>query len=166
VASPEASVALQARGGVGSDRVAPSNRRAAAGPNSSPVLPTVGIVLLWILLSRWWSFFTSNAGRGGLPVVWCIGQRGKTFPQNVRRATSGGRSAGVLTAYPGEEIRTPKLRRMFDVTRFRAEPGERREPERSEAEPNPRRTNSLQHGCFYSGGMVRQTRAEFRPGET
>ncbi len=24
--------------------------------NSWPVLPIVGIVLLWILLSRWWSF--------------------------------------------------------------------------------------------------------------
>src|ERR1039458_7985695 len=42
-------------------------------------------------------------------------------------------------------------------------PSERREPERSEAEPNPRRRNSLQHGCFYSRRIVRQTRAEFRP---
>ena len=42
-------------------------------------------------------------------------------------------------------------------------PGERSEPERAETEPNPRRTNSLQHRCFYSGRIVRQTRVEFRP---
>ena len=29
--------------------------------------------------------------------------------------------------------------------------------------PNPRRTNSLQHGRFLSGRIVRQTRAEVRP---
>jgi hypothetical protein len=64
--------------------------------------------------------FASNAGRGGLPLVRCTGQRGKAFLQKARLATSGGRSFGELTAYPGGEIRTPKLRRMFDVTRFRA----------------------------------------------
>ena len=37
----------------------------------------------------------------------------------------------------------------------------RRGPERAETKPNPRRTNSLQHGCFYSGRIVRQTRTEF-----
>jgi hypothetical protein len=30
-------------------------------------------------------------------------------------------------------------------------------------EPNPRRTNSLRHGSFCSGRIVRQTRVEFRP---
>jgi hypothetical protein len=36
----------------------------------------------------------ANAGRVGLPVLRCIGQRGKAFLQKVRRATSGGRSDG------------------------------------------------------------------------
>jgi hypothetical protein len=53
-----------------------------------------------------------------------------------------------------------------DVRRGRASAfnlGERSEPERAEAEPNPRRTNSLPHGCFLSGQIVGQPRAEFRP---
>jgi hypothetical protein len=40
---------------------------------------------------------------------------------------------------------------------------ERMEPERSEEEPNPWRTNSLRHGCLFSGRLVRRTRAESRP---
>ena len=64
-----------------------------------PVLPIVGNVLLWIWLSRWRPFCV-QCGARGMPVVWCIGQRGNAFLQNVRRARSGGRSGGVLTAYP------------------------------------------------------------------
>ena len=58
--------------------------------------------------------FASNAGRVGLPVVRCIGQRGKaeSVARYIRRAFSW-----ALTAYPGE-IRTPSFRLMFDVTRF------------------------------------------------
>ena len=59
-----------------------------------------------------------------MPVVWCIGQRGTAFLQEVRRASRLRRAFSwgslLLTARPGGEIRTPNLRLMFDVTRFRA----------------------------------------------
>ena len=42
-------------------------------------------------------------------------------------------------------------------------PGERREPETAKTEPHSGRTNSLQHGCFYSDRITRQARAEFGP---
>jgi hypothetical protein len=41
--------------------------------------------------------------------------------------------------------------------------GELREPERPELAPNPRRTNSLEQRCFFSGRIERQTRTQFRP---
>ena len=52
---------------------------------------------------------------------------------------------------------------MFDVTGFRASAWETKETAEIEAEPILRRTNSLQHGCFYSDLIVPQTRAEFGP---
>jgi Protein of unknown function (DUF2924) len=58
----------------------------------------------------------------------------------------------LLTAPPRTEIRTPNPRRVVDVTGFRAS-----------AWRTKRTTNSLQHQCFYSGRILRQTRAEFRP---
>ncbi len=58
------------------------------------------------------------------------------------------------------ELQTSDVRRQRN---FACQLVERREPESSEEEPNPRRTYSLQHGCFYSGRIVRQARGEFRP---
>ena len=60
----------------------------------------------------------------------------------------------------------PVVRRLvFDITGFRASAGRTKGTGEFEAEPNPGRTNSLQHGCFYSGRIVRQYRAEFHPGK-
>jgi hypothetical protein len=99
VASPEASVALEARGVL--EAIELRHRIAALSATELVArAPIVGNVLLWIWLSRWWPF-CEQCGARGMPVVRYIGQRGNAFLQNVRRARSDGRSGGVLTAYPG-----------------------------------------------------------------
>ena len=102
-------------------------------------------------------------------VVICKATRGRGVKRSARRAVhrsaqeivsaescrcaTGGRSAGgslLLTARLGRGDSNSKpsshVRRHLDSEH---QPGERREPERSEAGPNPGRTNSLQYGCSY-----------------
>ena len=153
VSLPDASVALQAHGGAGSDRAAPSTRHARAPPNSSLTLRSLGSAALDLALAL----------VVGLRVVRFIGQRGR----GRFRKRCGGclHQAGVQLGLAfadcpprrGHSNSKPSCR----VRRHRIPSVSlgRRELERAEAEPNPGRTNSLQHGCRYLGAIVRQTRA-------
>jgi hypothetical protein len=101
VASPEASVALEARGVL--EAIELLHRIAALSATELVArAPIVGNVLLWIWLSRWWPF-CEQCGARGMPVVRCIGQRGNAFLQNLRRTRS--RRAFRLGCYclPGDK---------------------------------------------------------------
>ena len=70
----------------------------------------------------------------------------------------------LLTAHPGGGDSNSKA--LSDVPKSPNSAhhlDERREPERSKAEPNLWRTNSLQHGCFFSWPNSAANSAKFRP---
>ena len=69
--------------------------------DSWPVLPIVGKRAVLDRLSRRWSF-ASNASRGRLPVVQCIGERGKRFCRKCGALHQAVVQARGATAYPGE----------------------------------------------------------------
>ena len=120
-----------------------------------------------ILLSRWWSFCKATRGRGvrrsARRAVHRSAREIVSAESAVRYRWAFSRGSLLLTARLGRGDSNSKpsshVRRHPDSEH---QPGERREPERSEAGPNPGRTNSLQHGCSYSGRLVSQIRPESR----
>jgi hypothetical protein len=69
----------------------------------------------------------------------------------VESLTAPPQGGGDSNFKPSSDVRRHQIPRIS-----LANEGNRREP-------NLRRTNSLQHGCFYSGRIVGQPWAEFRP---
>jgi hypothetical protein len=108
----------------------------------------------------------ARLGPSGRRAVHRINEGARRFGKSGARASPSGRSSTGL-GFADCPLRRgdSKSKPVACSTSPDSEhqPAERREPERSEVEPNHRRTNSLHHGCFYSGRIARQTRAEFSP---
>jgi hypothetical protein len=68
--------------------------------------------------------------------------------------------AELLTARQGEEHANSKTLVLFDCHIIPCSAQGTKEPESSEEEPNPSRTNSLRHGCFLFGPNSEPNSAE------
>jgi hypothetical protein len=157
LASPDASIALQARGCVGSNRTAPSNRRAAAGPNARRQCFVVGIGRLEPC-SHAGGGFRSSGERGlrrsAHPTVHRLAQEGVSAKSAAHldiRRTFGWRSPFFAGCTPRKGDSDSK--RSFHVRPrgFRALAWRTKGTREIRSRAEHRRTNSLQHGCFYSG---------------